>query len=70
MTSAPEPIRDEVGGVVWEVRPEWLAGRHWWRIYVNGHPKVLVRYQEHALGAAEALAADEARFRREASQAQ
>lgn len=65
----PEPIRSDVDGVSWETRPEWLAGRYWWRIYIGGHPKVLARYQENAVQAAEALAADEARFRREASAA-
>jgi len=62
----PEPIKSDVDGVPWETRPEWLAGRYWWRIYVGGHPKVLVRYQENAIDAAEALAAAEARFRHEA----
>ena len=61
----PEPIRSQVDGVAWEVRPEWLAGRYWWRIFIAGHVKVLVRYQENAVRAAEALASDEAQFRRE-----
>jgi hypothetical protein len=56
--------------VTWEARPEWLAGHHWWRVYVGGHPKVLVRYRDNAVRAAEALAADEARFRREARAAE
>jgi hypothetical protein len=66
MATEPQAIRGDVDGVTLEVRPEWLAGRHWWRVYVGGHPKVLVRYREHAVRAAEALAADEAQFRREA----
>jgi hypothetical protein len=66
----PEAVGSEVEGVTWEARPEWLAGHHWWRVYVGGHPKVLVRYRENALRAAEALAADEARFRREARAAE
>ncbi|MGE3175448.1 MAG: hypothetical protein AB7O97_22680 [Planctomycetota bacterium] len=51
-------------GVSYEVRPEWLAGRYWWRIYVAGNPKVLVRYRHFAIQAAESLAADEALARR------
>ena len=70
MSLDPDSVSGDIDGVAWQVRPEWLAGRHWWRIYVVGHPKVLVRYQENAICAAEALAADEARFRREASAAQ
>jgi hypothetical protein len=63
MTDAPRSYAGHVAGVGWEARPEWLAGRYWWRVFVNGHPKVLVRYTEFAIAAAEALAADEARFR-------
>ena len=70
MDADPVAMGSEVEGVPWEVRPEWLAGHHWWRIYVRGHPKVLVRYRENAVRAAEALAADEARFRREARAAE
>lgn len=54
-----------VGEIGYEVRPEWLAGRYWWRIFVAGNPKVLVRYRRYALAAAEALAADEAHYRRD-----
>jgi len=61
------PFKDTVDGIAFEARPEWLAGRNWWRIYVAGNPKVLVRYREFAIEAAKALAADEARFRREAT---
>lgn len=56
-----------VDEIAFEARPEWLAGRNWWRIYVAGNPKVLVRYRESAIEAGRALAADEARFRREAA---
>ena len=70
MSLDPDPVGSQVDGVVWEVRPEWMAGRHWWRIYIAGHVKVLVRYKENAIRAAEALAADEARFRREAGVAE
>jgi hypothetical protein len=65
MTTVPDPIAGRAGDVVWSVRPEWLAGRYWWRVFVAGQPKVLVRYEEHAVSAAEALAADELQFRRE-----
>jgi hypothetical protein len=58
-------VHGEEDGVAFELRPEWLAGRFWWRIYVARHPKVLVRSLEHATAAARALAADEAQFRRE-----
>jgi hypothetical protein len=61
------PFRDTVDDVPFEARPEWLAGRNWWRIYVAGNPKVLVRHREFAIEAGRALAADEARFRREAA---
>ncbi len=61
------PFRGAVDDVRYEARPEWLAGRNWWRIYVAGNPKVLVRYRESAIEAGRALAADEARFRREAA---
>ncbi|HZN39298.1 MAG TPA: hypothetical protein VFD82_10880 [Planctomycetota bacterium] len=69
MSLEPSPVSDRVDGVTWEIRPEWLAGRHWWRIYIDRHVKVLVRYKENAIRAAEALAADEAQFRREAGTA-
>ena len=42
-----------------------MAGRYWWRIYVAGLPKQLLRYRDYAVTAAEAFAADEAQFRRE-----
>jgi hypothetical protein len=61
-----ESISGDVEGVRWEVRPEWLAGRYWWRVYVGGHPKVLMRNRDYAVQAAEPLAADEAEYRREA----
>lgn len=65
MKPEPEIVAGQVDGVGWEVRPEWFAGRHWWRVHVAGHPKVLVRYQQYALQVAAPLAADEARFRRD-----
>ena len=68
MTAIPDPISGHVGEVAWELRPEWLAGRYWWRIHVAGHPRVLVRHPEHGVPAAEALAADELQHRREAGQ--
>jgi hypothetical protein len=61
----PQPVHGDQDGVAFELRPEWLAGRYWWRVYVAGHPKVLVRHREHGLAAARALAADEAQFRAE-----
>jgi hypothetical protein len=67
MPQLPDAIPGRLGDIEWEVRPEWLAGRYWWRVYVAGHPKVLVRYAENAAAAAEALAADERQFRRDAS---
>ncbi|MCA8965003.1 MAG: hypothetical protein H6838_11475 [Planctomycetes bacterium] len=66
----PQPIRDDVDGVSWEARPEWLAGRYWWRVYVARHPKVLLRYRDSAVAVAEAIAADEAQFRRDAQAAE
>jgi hypothetical protein len=66
MSRDTEAIRSERDGIPWEVRPEWLAGRYWFRIYINGHPKVLMRHQDNAAAVADALAADEAQFRREA----
>ena len=65
----PLPVRGEVAGISFEGRPEWLAGRYWWRVYVGGHPKVLVRYRDTAVAVGEALAADEAQFRIDASAA-
>lgn len=62
----PTPIRGSVDDVAWEARPEWLAGRFWWRVYVARHPKVLLRYRDSAMAVAEAIAADEAQFRRDA----
>jgi hypothetical protein len=70
MTCESNTIRREVDGVAWEIRPEWLAGRYWWRIYVSGHTKLLVRFQENAIAVATALATDEAEFRREGSTTQ
>jgi hypothetical protein len=65
MAREPEGAKSAIDGVAWEVRPEWMAGRYWWRIYVGGLPKQLLRYRENAVIAAEAFAADEARFRRD-----
>jgi hypothetical protein len=65
VTNEPQGRRSAVDDVAWEVRPEWMAGRHWWRIYVAGLPKQLLRYRDNAITAAEAFAADEAQFRRE-----
>jgi hypothetical protein len=67
MEDATESTCSHYEGIAWEVRPEWLVGRHWWRVFVSGHPKVLLRYRENALEIAGTLAADEARFRREAA---
>lgn len=67
MAAVPEPIAGRVEQVAWEVRPEWLAGRFWWRAYVGGHPKILVRYVETAVAVAEAVAAEAGRFRRESA---
>jgi len=67
MVDVPDPITGQVGEVGWQVRPEWLAGRFWWRVLVAGHPKVLVRYDQYAVPVAEQLAADELQFRREAA---
>jgi len=66
----PEPILSEVDGVPWETRPTWLAGNYWWRIYVDGRPKGLLRDLQEAIHCAETLAADEARFRHEAGATQ
>jgi hypothetical protein len=66
MVGPRDAVIGDVDGVRWEVRPEWLAGRYWWRVYVGGHPKVLMRDREFAIQAAEPLAADEAKYRREA----
>ena len=66
MAAQRESISGDFEGVRWEVRPEWLAGRYWWRVYVGGHPKVLMRNRDYAVQAAEPLAADEAEYRREA----
>lgn len=66
----PTSVRGSVEGISWEARPEWLAGRYWWRVYIGGHPKVLVRYRDSALAIVEALAADEAQFRRDAQGAE
>jgi hypothetical protein len=66
MTAEPAALHADRDGVAYEVRPEWMAGRYWWRIYVAGNPKVLVRYRQFAIQAAESLAADEAMSRREA----
>lgn len=66
MSQQAVPQHGVVEGVEYEVRPEWLAGRHWWRIYVARSPKVLMRSRELAIRAAEVIAADEALHRREA----
>jgi hypothetical protein len=65
MVDAPLPVGGQVGEVPWTVRPEWLAGRYWWRVVVNGHPKVLLHHLEFAVPVAEALAGDERKFRRQ-----
>jgi hypothetical protein len=41
---------------------------NWWRIYLQGHSKVLLRHREHAIPVAEILAKDEAQLRREQRQ--
>jgi hypothetical protein len=69
MPDLPQPTTGRVGEVDWTLRPEWLAGRYWWRVVVAGHPKLLMRDHELAVQAAEAVAADEHRFRREAADA-
>ncbi|MFO1078392.1 MAG: hypothetical protein U1E73_11780 [Planctomycetota bacterium] len=61
----PETIRTEIAGLRIEIRPEWLAGHHWWRVFLQGHNKVLLRHREHAIRVAEILADDEAQLRRE-----
>ena len=66
MAEPQQPLRDNVAGISWEARPEWLAGSYWWRVYVAGHPKVLVRFADSAVAVGKALAADEAQFRRDA----
>jgi hypothetical protein len=65
----PESVSGRVGDIPWVVRPEWLAGRHWWRVVVGGHPKVLVFALEFATQAAEVLATDEAEYRRQVGHA-
>ena len=65
MVDLPDPIGGRVGDLRWELRPEWLAGRFWWRVYLGGHPKVLVRFPDSGVVVAEALARDELRLRQE-----
>jgi hypothetical protein len=60
----PTPITSSFDGVPFAVRPEHFAGNDWWRVYVDGNPRVLLRYREYAQQVAEVLAADEAQFRR------
>lgn len=67
MADETNAILGNVQGIRYVLKPEELAGKTWWRVFVGGHPKVLVRHREYALAAAEALAADEAMFRREAT---
>ncbi|MEZ5654243.1 MAG: hypothetical protein R3E87_27220 [Burkholderiaceae bacterium] len=65
MQPQPDIYRSELQGLRIEVRPEWLAGRYWWRIHLDGHGKVLLRHLDHAIRVAEILADDEALHRRE-----
>ncbi len=65
MVEKPDAVGGSAGSVSWEVRPEWLAGRYWFRVYIAGMPRVMVRHQPYAIDAAEALAADEDKHRRE-----
>lgn len=67
MVLEPEPnaYRSEVEGLCVEARPEWVAGHYWWRIYLQGHSKVLLRHRDHAIRVAELMAYDEALVRRE-----
>lgn len=64
----PNVFRGVVDGIPVEVRPEWLAGHYWWRVFIHGANKVLLRHREHAIRAAEVLASDEAELRREQKQ--
>ena len=66
MHTDPSPQHGMVDGVEYEVRPEWLAGRNWWRVYVARSPKVLLRSRDYAIRAAEVLALDEAYYRQQA----
>ena len=61
----PEAYHFEVEGLRIEVRPVWLAGHYWWRVFMQGHNKVLMRHREHAIRVAEIIAEDEAMLRRE-----
>lgn len=65
MATQPDIYRSELQGLRLEARPEWLAGRYWWRVYLDGHSKVLVRHLDHAIRVGEILADDEALQRRE-----
>ena len=66
MPTDPSPQHGIVDGVEYEVRPEWLAGRNWWRVYVARSPEVLLRSREYAIRVAEVLALDEALCRQQA----
>ncbi|GAB4155541.1 MAG: hypothetical protein Fur0037_23930 [Planctomycetota bacterium] len=63
----PVPEQGKVEGISFTVRPERFAGKHWWRVLIEGNPRVLLRFREYATQVARAMAADEARFRREAT---
>jgi hypothetical protein len=65
MPQEPAHITGQVEGVPFELKPEFLAGDYWWRVWVGGHPKVLVRSVEHAGRVAELLADDQARMQRD-----
>jgi hypothetical protein len=67
MADDPQPVRGRAGDLEWALRPEWVAGRFWWRVFVNGHPKVLMCHREHAEVAAAAMAADELQYRCDAT---
>jgi hypothetical protein len=69
MATDNDVYRDHVEGVPLTLKPELLAGNTWWRVHVDGHPKVLVRHRDHAIRVGELLAADEALLRREREQA-
>ncbi|MBL8733703.1 MAG: hypothetical protein JNN13_15130 [Planctomycetes bacterium] len=68
MELEPDSYRSEIEGLRLEARPEWLAGRYWWRVFLNGHSKVLLRHREHAIRVGEILADDEVLLRREQRQ--
>lgn len=65
MPLEPAQVTGQVEGVPYVLKPEFLAGDYWWRVWVAGHPKVLVRHREQAERVAELLADDEAQVQRE-----